>query len=78
MSVQELTGEDEVRLHIEALVEERRQRYAKRKPVNGIAEEIDAAWQRLRELQAVQQHGPTDKILSRARVERELEKLMSE
>lgn len=68
----------ELEAHIEVLTDERRRRYARREPVNGIAEELDAAWSQLRLARAVRQHGAFESIVARARVERELEKLVND
>lgn len=68
----------ELEAHIEALTDERRRCYARRQPVNGIAEELDQAWAQLRLARAVRQHGAFDSIVARARVERELEKLIND
>ena len=69
---------DQLESHIESLTEERRLRYATRKQVNGIAEELDEAWAQLRMARAAQVNGSIEQIHQQARVERELEKLMTD
>lgn len=68
----------ELELHIESLTDERRLRWARGLPTAGISAELETAWANLRRLRAEEQHGPTAAIITQARVERELEKLMAE
>ena len=69
---------EQLELHIESLTDERRERWRRNLPVNGLAEELDAAWTELRYLRSVAVNGPAADIVKQARVERELEKLMTE
>jgi hypothetical protein len=69
---------EELELHIETLNEERSVRRRTRKPVNGIQEELDATWDQLRRARAAAVYGTSEEIARRARVEREIEKLMGD
>jgi hypothetical protein len=70
--------EAELVVRIEALTDERRVRWQQGLPAGPITDQINAAWDELRRMRAVQQHGTTESIVQRARIERELEKLMAE
>jgi hypothetical protein len=63
---------------IDSLVWERQQRWAVGLPAGDLTQQIDDAWAKLRAQRAEAQHGSTAAIIAQARVERELEKLMSE
>lgn len=63
--------------HIEALVAERAERWRMRKPVNGITEALEEAWADRRRVEAEARNGQAQVVIARARVERELEKLMN-
>jgi hypothetical protein len=69
---------EELETHIEVLTEERRRRYAHRQPANGIAKELEQTWEELRRARAISVNGSYEEIHQRARVERELEKLMTD
>jgi hypothetical protein len=69
---------EELEARIEALTEERRYRWRRGMGVKAISAELERTWAELRRLRAEEINGPTADIINRARVERELEKLMAE
>lgn len=63
---------------IDQLTEERRAAWRRGEPARELSSRIEVAWADLRRIRAEQEHGPSLDIVQRARVERELEKLMAE
>lgn len=69
---------EELEATIEALTDERSFRRRTKRPVNGIQEELDSTWDELRRARAARVYGTSEEIARRARVEREIEKLMGD
>lgn len=67
----------EIRDHIESLVAKRQACWREGTPATSVEEELAKAYDKLRRSQAAGLHGSPDEILRQARVERQLEKLMS-
>lgn len=66
----------EVQDRIDRLVKARQDRWLAGKPAGSLSEEIEKAYDERRREQAAQEHGTAEAIIRRARVEREIEKLM--
>lgn len=72
------TTESLIEQLIDQLTEERRLAWRRGEPARALTALIDEAWADLRRSRAESQHGITADIIQRARVERELEKLMTD
>ena len=65
----------EVEREIDELVARRSDLWRRGLPAGDVSLRLEAAYDKLRRERAARSHGSQDEILSRARVERELEKL---
>jgi hypothetical protein len=65
------------RTRIDELVEQRRQAWAAGQPAATLEKQLHEAWDQHRAEVAATRNGSTAAIIARARIERELEKLMT-
>lgn len=63
---------------IEELVEKRRQLWSQGMPAADVEAALEGLWEEARKERAEMAHGPTARIMASARIERELEKLMTQ
>lgn len=68
---------DEIHDQIEALVKQRQELWRAGQPTASVEQKLDLAYDEMRRSRAAGLHGSTAEITRRARVELQLEKLMS-